>query len=212
MTPIVLVYNALLVILALAGLAVLARRPLRRPALPLGLLAGSLAAVAVFAALLAPVSGFGKISLLTWAVFLPGPVLLLAAARLARDRDRPLTTICVTLIVGLILIGLDAFLVEPRWLQITHISLPTDRLDKPVRVALVADLQTDAIGRYEERVFALLAAEEPDLILLAGDYLHIADPSAYRAASADLNALLRRALVAPPLGIYAVQGNVDWSD
>ena len=212
MVPVVLLHNTLLLGMALAGLAGLARLPLRRPALPLAVLGAVLAVVAAFAVMIASIDGFGKIQLLTWSVFLQGPAFLLGAARLARDRDRPLATICVAAVAGLLLIGLDAFVVEPRWLQVTHVTLLADKLRTPLRVALVADLQTDAIGRYEERVLQLLAAEDPDLVLLAGDYLHISDGSEYGAQASELNALMRRALVAPDLGTYAIQGNVDPPD
>ena len=212
MTPVVFVYSMFQLALALAGLAVLARLRIRRPALPLAVLGALLAAVAAFTALIAPVDGFGRLQLLTWAMFLPGPVFLLGAGGLARDRDRPLATICVVVVAGLLLVGLDAFVVEPRWLQVTHVTLPSDKLGTPLRVALLADLQTDAIGRYEERVLQLLTAEDPDLVLLAGDYLHISERTEYDAQAAEFNALIRRELAAPPLGIYAIQGNVDPPD
>jgi predicted MPP superfamily phosphohydrolase len=73
-------------------------------------------------------------------------------------------------------------------------------------------LQTDKLLRYEEHVFELVAAERPDLILLAGDYLHIRSRTEYVTARAELNALMRRAQLEAPLGIYAVRGNVDWDD
>ena len=108
------------------------------------------------------------------------------------------------------MIGLDAFLVEPRWIEVTRVTIPTTKLQAPVRVAVVADLQTDAPGQYEERVLEMVAKEKPDLILLTGDYVHIARRDQYVSASAALNELMRRVGLNAPHGVYAVGGDVDW--
>ena len=68
-------------------------------------------------------------------------------------------------------VAVDAFWIEPRWLQVTYQELASRKLTRPVRAAIIADLQTDQIGAYERSVLARVMAEEPDLILLAGDYL-----------------------------------------
>ena len=85
-------------------------------------------------------------------------------------------------------------------------------MQTPIHVAVIADLQTDRLKRYEARVFELVAAERPDLILLAGDYLHTSDRAEYDALKAELDALTQRFSLDAPLGAYAVRGNVDWED
>jgi hypothetical protein len=77
---------------------------------------------------------------------------------------------------------------------------------------VIADLQTDAPGQYEERVLEMVAQEKPDLILLTGDYLHIIEYDQYVSASATLNEIMRRVDLDAPFGVFAVGGNVDWPD
>ena len=140
------------------------------------------------------------------------PLFLIGVACLCFKRSRSLFYLSAVLGICLILVGLDSFFLEPHWIEVTHISIPSNKLQRPIRIAVVADLQTDNLQRYEEHVFELVAAERPDLILLAGDYLQIWNRTEYLTAKAKLNALMRRAHLEAPLGIYAVRGNVDWDD
>jgi predicted MPP superfamily phosphohydrolase len=80
-----------------------------------------------------------------------------------------------------------------------------------VRIALLSDLHAGLGHMTQERVEAIVAraaAERPDLVCLAGDFLDSTlfgrgrvAPSAVAAAFADLDA---------PLGAWAVLGNHDW--
>ena len=42
-------------------------------------------------------------------------------------------------------------------------------LAAPIRIGVLADLQTEAVGAHEERAIELLLAEKPDLIVIPGD-------------------------------------------
>jgi len=55
----------------------------------------------------------------------------------------------------------------------------------------------------------LVKAEDPDLILLAGDYLQIMDPDQYQESVNILNRLITEADLSPVLGSVAVKGNVE---
>jgi predicted MPP superfamily phosphohydrolase len=145
-------------------------------------------------------------------VFVHYPLFLSGVVIRLFRQERVLAYSCATLMACILLIGLDAFLIEPHWLEITRLTIPTTKLQAPVRVAVIADLQTDAPGRYEERVFRMVAVEKPDLILLAGDYLHMTEYNQYVSASATLNEMMRRIGLDARLGVYAVGGNVDWPD
>lgn len=119
----------------------------------------------------------------------------------------------VLLAVAAAVVGVDAFVVEPRWLEISRARLPFAAAGpdgRPLRIALVADLQTDRVGAWEERVFAELRAAAPDLVLFAGDYVQLDDRAARAAEMAKLRALV--ATLAPPLGGFAVEGDVDAAD
>lgn len=72
------------------------------------------------------------------------------------------------------------------------------------KIALLSDLHIRRYGAREERILAVLEAEKPDLVLLAGDYIHSRgsfDPA--RKFFSRLQA---------PLGIFAVLGNTDYSN
>jgi uncharacterized protein len=212
MNQTVIVYNVLVLALVTGELIVLSRLRSRHLASIIALLGVLLVALTFCGAFLNSVEGFGKIQLFAWAVFVHYPLFLIGVACLCFKRSRALFQLCTVLGICLLLAGLDAFCLEPHWIEVTRISIPSGKLQKPIRVAVVADLQTDQLQRYEEHVFELVAAERPDLILLAGDYLHIWSFTEYVTAKEKLNALLWRAHLEAPLGIYAVRGNVDWDD
>jgi len=176
------------------------------------LLGGALVVVSVAGAFLGPLDNFGKFQLLAWAAFAHYPLFLIGVARLLFRQTRVLAFGCLALTAVLLLACVDAFLIEPHWLEVTRTTIYTPKLQAPVRVAVIADLQTDDLGDYEERALRLAAAEEPDLILLAGDYLHLAERDRYVAMGASLNQMFQRVDLDAPLGVYAVRGNVDWPD
>lgn len=106
----------------------------------------------------------------------------------------------------------EAYHVEPRELEIRRYRL--DRTDgRPARGRLrilhLSDLQTDAIGSHEERAFREGLAQAPDLIVFTGDYLQERLAPSRARAEQDLRALIHRVGLRAPLGVYAVQGDVD---
>lgn len=127
------------------------------------------------------------------------------------------------LLVGSLLAGLGAVSegvylyareVAPYRLQITHhdiVSPRLDGLDRPIRIVAVADVQTEAIAAYEERVAQAIVAEHPDLIVLLGDYVQRFKDEApqYEAELLRFRAWVR-SLGSPRLGVYAVDGDVEW--
>jgi predicted MPP superfamily phosphohydrolase len=92
---------------------------------------------------------------------------------------------------------LDGFVVEPRWVEVTHPSLPAP-VRAPVHVLHISDLHGDAPGAVEQRVLDVLAAEAPDLVVLTGD-------STDRGSLAGELPFLSR--LRAPLGVFAVRGN-----
>ena len=108
--------------------------------------------------------------LLSCAIFLHGPILLIGSAVILR-KSKKTTAACVIATLLILAVGIDSFFIEPTWLEVTYVRLETPKLDRPVRIVLLADLQTDRLGAYEKRVLRRVMEEEPDLILLAGDYL-----------------------------------------
>lgn len=97
-----------------------------------------------------------------------------------------------------VVLGLHAFVIEPRWLEVTETRVAT-RLDRPLVVAHVSDLHADGIGFLERRVLSALRETRPDVIVLTGDVV---------TDSPDRDGVreVLRAMHAP-LGVWAVLGN-----
>jgi len=169
-------------------------------------------AILVLGAMLYPVDGFGSLQLLAWGVFLYFPLYLIAAGVMLFDKSRLFFYALVVLILIILGVAVDAFLIEPRKLEVSSTTIYSIKLEQPIKVAVLADIQTDNPGTYEARVLAITAAENPDLILFAGDYLQIYDQDTYQAAVLELGNIFKDAGLKPPLGIYAVRGNVDHND
>jgi len=206
---VIVTYNGLLLVLVAGLMALLWGIDARQRAAAFALSAAAFPIVSAFGALASPINLFGKIQLLSWAIFAHYPVLLLGGALTLFQRSRPVAVASLGLAVAVLAVAADAFLIEPHWLAVDHVTIATDKLDSRIRVAVIADIQTDAPGRYERRVLRRVRAEEPDLILLAGDYVHLADEDRYAGAVRTLNRILQEEGLEAPLGMYAVRGNVD---
>ncbi len=192
---------------------------------------GAFGLVLVFAALrLAdglPHTGFARLRLLVHAcscVWLPsiglqGILILLRRSDAAVSGKRRLHVWFAVLAILTFIVGEGLYLyakrVEPFRLEVTQHTLTTARLSglgepKTVKVAVVADLQTDHIGDYEREVFATLDAERPDLILFAGDYIQTGSKDVLERERSALAAVIDGLQHPPRLGIFAVEGDVDF--
>jgi predicted MPP superfamily phosphohydrolase len=152
--------------------------------------------------------GFDAMALLCWGLFVHLPLFLSAFAVLRFKQRKHWAIAAATLALVTLAVGTDAFLIEPHWLDVTHVRLTNHKLDQSIRIAVLADIQTDAPGAYEARVFARVKAEQPDLIVFLGDYIQDNDPD-FASTAKTLNRLLREADLHAPLGLHAIQGNVD---
>lgn len=189
------------------GVGLLARRP------GLGLLFGSAGAGLLltivgygFGAGSGRLSFFGLFSLLCLWIFLSLPALLTTFALRAQGRLRLLAGLTA---LALVLVALRAFVYEPRALELNQRTLAVEGLEQPVRVLLVSDVQTDRVGTYERRAFALAAETKPDLVLFSGDHIQLEDGPHHREQAALHARLLRESGLSPRLGIVAVRGDVD---
>jgi predicted MPP superfamily phosphohydrolase len=107
-----------------------------------------------------------------------------------------------------------AFFIEPNRLVLHQETVQIDAWPAELsglRIALIGDVHTGAWfidDRKLQRIVELTNQQQPDLILLAGDYMvsnnwhgHRVEPEVTAAALKNLKA---------PLGVYAVLGNHDW--
>lgn len=202
MTPL---YNLLLAAVDLAAVVFLWKRR--------SVAAFSAAAVAVggAAVVLAVMLGediFGVMRLAAYGLFVHGPVMLVASMALLWRGRRVLAAGCGLAGVVLVVVAADAFLIEPTWLEVTHRRIASPKIDQPVRIVVLADLQTDRFGAYQRRVLDRVMEEKPDLVLLAGDYVQLGGPEGQQVVR-EINAYLREIRLGAPLGVFAVRGNVD---
>lgn len=171
----------------------------------------SLFQVAFVAAVLAMTLtyGFGLIRFAAFAIFLHGPLLLAGLALVARRRRPRLAWTAAGGAVVILLVAVQAFLVEPHWLEVSRYSIDAPELEEPLRIVVLSDLQTDGLGDYEKRVVETALEQEPDLILMPGDYVQEADEERRRRLRQELAALFRQSSFGAPLGVVAVRGDVD---
>lgn len=94
-----------------------------------------------------------------------------------------------------------ALWIEPYWLVATHHQLAAP-VAAPLKIALVADLHTEGLGRREERLLQILDKEKPDIILVAGD-----SRSSFDGDYETVRRVLAR--LRAPLGVWVVRGNWD---
>ena len=156
---------------------------------------------------------FGSMRLLGWLLFVYLPCFsLLAGHRLDGDASllgRGLRLVSTRILpASVMMIGIWAYLVEPYNLTVQNVEISSPKLDRAVRVAVVADLQTDHVGDYERAALQAVLDAEPDLILLTGDYIQAA-PSKRSGLYDELQTLLNELEFDAPLGVFAVQGDVD---
>jgi predicted MPP superfamily phosphohydrolase len=149
---------------------------------------------------------FGTLRYCAWGTFAHGPLLLLGGAALLRG---PWRAGLAAAAAGVLVAGAHAFVQEPFALELTRLEVTSAKVARPLRIGLVADLQTDAPGAYERRALELVLAAAPDVILFAGDYVHERDHAELERHWSALNAILRDVGLRAPLGVYAVQGDVD---
>jgi predicted MPP superfamily phosphohydrolase len=151
---------------------------------------------------------FGQMRLLCSGLFIHGPILALGLFLLLVRTRRKEALAALAVAALLLAVGYDAFYVEPHWLQVTHLSLRSSKITLPMRVVLIADIQTDSVGQYERDLFARVMEEMPDLILFAGDYIQVDESDWVKQRDLFRNLLVEKPFDAP-LGIYAVKGNTD---
>ena len=154
---------------------------------------------------------FAMMRLWCWGLFVYGALWLSVITLVTWKTRRRFASMCALSATVIIIAGIDAFFIEPSWLQVTTYELRSPRIKRKVRVALVADLQTDHITMWERSVLSRMMEARPDLILIAGDTLQLRaeDRAEERAA---LRAVWREVQVQAPMGVIAVGGNTDTAD
>ena len=152
---------------------------------------------------------FGMMRVLAWAIFLHGMVVLAGGAILLWRPHRKFAIGAGAAAVLIALVGLDAFFLEPHNLEVTRLRISSPKLTRPLKIVIIADLQTDEVGEYERSVLRSAKDEKPDLVLFAGDYIQEHDPGRRRELNRDLRAILKELEFKSAI---AVEGNCDADD
>lgn len=101
----------------------------------------------------------------------------------------------------LLVLVLSAFDVR---LKILRYKIESDKIDSPVRIALVTDLHSCKYGENQKTLIDAVNKEKPDIILLGGDIFDDIIP--------DTNTKTFLKAVAPKYPCYYVTGNHEyWS-
>ncbi len=102
------------------------------------------------------------------------------------------------LIVSAICLLFYANQIEPYRIEVTRYQLSAP-LQSPIKIAHLSDLHSGGIGKREEKMLAILEAEQPDLIIVSGDLISTdADYAGCRDVLKRLHA---------SLGVFIAPGN-----
>jgi predicted MPP superfamily phosphohydrolase len=139
------------------------------------------------------------------------PVLGLATLAGARRREvaRPVRAIA-WLSLALVPTGLYATFYEPFRLVTERVSVPIAERrdgDEPLRVAVLADIQSCAVTDHLRDAVRRAMEFEPHLILLPGDLMQCPGVEARERAIPQFRELL--SALDAPMGVYFVLGNTD---
>ena len=96
---------------------------------------------------------------------------------------------------------------EPRLLKVRRAVIRTRKVQRPIRILHISDIQSDAVGTYEERAFATMRDLAPDLVAHTGDLLQPLPPATFDSELPKLMSLFRT--LKPRMGVYSVYGDVD---
>lgn len=190
---------------------------LRFRALRIGLvrLALALSAGALFAALKAPVfvlaaHSFFFAASLGWTTLVVVTPLTLLHVALRREATRAVRSVALAGALLLPALGWYGTFYEPFRLVEERHDVPIDPRNapsEPLRIAVLADIQSQEVDAHLREAVRRAMAFEPHLIVLPGDLIQIANKERYLAAAPQFRELL--APLAAPLGVYFVIGNTD---
>ncbi|HEX5910536.1 MAG TPA: metallophosphoesterase [Thermoleophilaceae bacterium] len=133
-------------------------------------------------------------------------VAVLCSASLRRHRLLAVAGVAALLLVP---VGAYASFIEPSRTVVERAEVPLapERAgDRPVRIAVVADLQFEHLGGHEREAVATVMAQRPDVILITGD-IHQGSREQFARQRRDIRALLSR--LRAPGGVYAVHGDTE---
>ena len=166
-------------------------------------------AISFFAPYLILGKGFIVATAWSYAIFGGGFILSLSSCINAFSKFKVTAIFFGMISLILSIVAIDAFLIEPYSITVRHETLLSAKIKRPIKLLVLADIQTDVIGEYERRVLAKAMQEKADLIILCGDYIQT-EPSRDPVLCAKLRKLLKDVNLSASLGVYVIQGDMEW--
>jgi predicted MPP superfamily phosphohydrolase len=110
--------------------------------------------------------------------------------------------------LNLLFLGLELYssFIEPTRLTVGRLVVQVPELDQSVRIVQLSDIHVERTTRRELALPGLVDSLQPDMIVMTGDYLN----ESYKKNQITIQDLRDLILqLHAPLGIYAVNGNVE---
>jgi predicted MPP superfamily phosphohydrolase len=145
---------------------------------------------------------FGTIGFVFWSLCLWTPLLALRAMRRAPAWKQVWLGGAS---IAFLAVGTHALFIEPFDVRVERVPIEASRLERPLRILHLSDLQTSWFGTREERALRRIGEQQPDLVVITGDYVsgRLDREAGIRSARRVLSAL------AAPLGVFAVSGDSE---
>jgi len=99
-----------------------------------------------------------------------------------------------------------SFFIEPTRLTVSRITVDVPGLSQSVRLVQLSDIHVERTSRRDLALPGLIDSLQPDMIVMTGDYLNESYKK-NKTSQQDLRDLINK--LHAPLGIYAVNGNVE---
>lgn len=202
-----ILYNLILFFVDIAVLLWLTRKQTRWA---IGAGVGLFALAGLFFAAFLGESLFGIARLMSYGIFLHGLIISIGLAIALYRSFQKIAIASAVLAVIIGGIGLDAFAIEPYWLQVSHVQISTPKLEKPLKILVLADFQTDVWGDYQRQALRTAINQKADLILLPGDYIQVYNSPDREKLRQNLNSFLKEINFDAKLGVYAVKGDQEF--
>ncbi len=146
-----------------------------------------------------------------WLILIGG-IFITRSLQNSQEVSRSSTTfqfpIWLLLSVNLLFLGLEiySFFIEPTRLTVSRITVDVPGLTQAVRIVQLSDIHIERTTRRELALPGLVDSLQPDMIVMTGDYLNESYKKT-QTSQQDLKDLIIQ--LNAPLGIYAVNGNVE---
>lgn len=132
---------------------------------------------------------------------------VLSTDRFKTRRLRKVSTFSLFMVISIAILRIYATHIEPYQLTVRTITLPTVKLDRPLTLLHISDIQSEKVGNYEASVFNRIRELNPDLIIHTGDLLQPPSAAEWETEFTKIAALFQS--LSPSLGIWTVIGNTD---